>query len=160
MHRVWRIDQPVQGLFSDSPVTIHAKEHHPRVGRRDVNQVADAFHVRLPGEHPKVADEHVVHGDRLDVLTGFDLALDRVWSAGRHAEQFRVGLAESDPGVARGWAHHGAHELAVLHGFGQRDRDLCLAVGIALVNAEFARFLQLCGRGSGRPWLQNPVAPA
>ena len=104
MDRVRRIDQPVQGLFSNPPVAVHAKEHHSRIGRRHVDQVPDAFHFDCPASTQRSPTNTFVPGDRLDVLTRFDLAEDPVWSAGRHPEQFRLGLVESDLGVAPGLA--------------------------------------------------------
>ena len=82
--------------------------------RRDVDQVAHAFHVRLAGEHPEVAHEDVAdRAPSLDLVLVLDLADDRVRPTDRHADQLGFGLVERDLGVARvrrqGWRSPPCH---------------------------------------------------
>ena len=80
----------MQGLFGLAPLAVHAQQHDQVVWRRDIEQVAHALHVRLPGEHPEVAHED--RTDRLDhgrraFLDGHG---DRVRAAHRNADELAV----------------------------------------------------------------------
>ena len=94
MNRIRRIDEPVQRLFCHCPATVHAQKHHSGTRRRDVDQVADALHVRLAGEDPEVADEDIADGDRVDLVAHLHLADDPVRASHRHAGELGLGLVE------------------------------------------------------------------
>ena len=72
------------------------RHHDLRIGRSDVDQVAHALHVRLPGEHPEVADED--RPDLLDhelVVVFLDRQLDLVGTTDGYAD--KLAFEESDP---------------------------------------------------------------
>ena len=56
--RVRRVDQPVQRLLGLHPLAVHPQQHDPGIGRRDVDQIADALHVGLARQHPEVTHEN------------------------------------------------------------------------------------------------------
>ena len=80
---------------SGSSACVHLpsmpSSHDLVLRRGDVDQVADALHVRLAGEDPEVADED--RADRLGdgLLDAFLMVHgDRVRAAGRHADELAV----------------------------------------------------------------------
>lgn len=142
MNRVGRVNQPVQRFLGLRPLAIHPQEHDQRVRRRDVDQVGHALHVRLPGEHPEVADEDAA--DRLALARVLALNVDRhrVGAAGRHADELTVlvsHLLRAD--LVREDCRRDRLDV-LLFDIGI-DRNICPAVSTALIDARFDRFLDL-----------------
>jgi hypothetical protein len=65
---VYRTAQPVQRFLRYFPALCHRVAVHQRMRLFHIYQVADTFHVRLSGEHPQVAYQHLFHFDTLSGL--------------------------------------------------------------------------------------------
>ncbi len=119
------------------------------MGRRDVDQVAHALHVRLPGQHPEVADEH-----RPDLLhhllvVFLDRQSDPVGTTDGYAD--KLAFEESDPigelfvGVRILVLRDdgSVHQRGVLGGLIEREGDHRAAVDVALKDLRGHRRLDL-----------------
>ena len=117
------------GLYSpDDAVILTAG------GSAYFDQVADALHVRLPGQDPEVADVDRADVDRLRGAGGvLERHADDVRPAGRHAEELAVDERGRGPLAPDAFAdQENDHVLRVLELVAERHGDVGRAVGPAL----------------------------
>ena len=78
----------MQWLAGNSPHVGHIKGVDHRVGLRNVHQIADALHIRLPGEHPQVAYQYIRYGRGYHLTLGqSDPEVDLKGTSGRNVRQ-------------------------------------------------------------------------
>jgi hypothetical protein len=138
----------VQGLLGAGPVPVHPQGRDRGARRGDLNEVAHALHVRLPGEDPEIADKDGADRERRDVVILLQLPLDGMRSR-RDARELAIDV----PGTSLPRGGRG-EDLGVLEVVGEDERDRGQAVRVALEDLVRHRRLELdrvdgLGRAAG-----------